>query len=65
MLPSIPGISDSSYSTPPRLADREPQQLHDEGFQIYTYTVNEPKDIKSVTELGVDGIFCNFPERLH
>ena len=30
MLPSIPGISDSSYSTPPRLADREPQQLHDE-----------------------------------
>lgn len=41
------------------------QQLHEEGFQIYTYTVNEPKDIKLVTELGVDGIFCNFPERLH
>lgn len=41
------------------------QQIHDEGFLIYTYTVNEPKDIKFVTELGVDGIFCNFPERLH
>lgn len=40
-------------------------QIHNEGFQIYTYTVNEPKDIKFVTELGVDGIFCNFPERLH
>jgi glycerophosphoryl diester phosphodiesterase len=41
------------------------QQIHDEGFLIYTYTVNEPADIKFVTELGVDGIFCNFPERLH
>ncbi|WP_321540589.1 glycerophosphodiester phosphodiesterase [Flavobacterium piscinae] len=38
------------------------QQLHDEGFQIYTYTVNEPKDIKSVTELGVDGIFVISPK---
>jgi glycerophosphoryl diester phosphodiesterase len=40
-------------------------QIHKEGFKIYTYTVNEPKDIKFVTEFGVDGIFCNFPERLH
>ncbi|HRE77494.1 MAG TPA: glycerophosphodiester phosphodiesterase family protein [Flavobacterium sp.] len=40
-------------------------QIHNEGFLIYTYTVNEPTDIKFVTELGVDGIFCNFPERLH
>ncbi|GGD19756.1 glycerophosphodiester phosphodiesterase [Flavobacterium orientale] len=40
-------------------------QIHNEGFKIYTYTVNEPSDIKFVTELGVDGIFCNFPERLH
>jgi len=41
------------------------QQIHEEGFLIYTYTVDEPADIKFVTELGVDGIFCNFPERLH
>lgn len=41
------------------------QQIHNEGFKIYTYTVNEASDIKFVTELGVDGIFCNFPERLH
>ncbi len=41
------------------------EAIHKEGFHIYTYTVNEPKDLKWVTELGVDGIFCNFPERLH
>lgn len=39
--------------------------IHKKGFKIYTYTVNEPSDIKKVIELGVDGIFCNFPERLH
>jgi glycerophosphoryl diester phosphodiesterase len=38
--------------------------LQNNGFKIYTYTINEPNDIKFVTELGVDGIFCNFPERL-
>lgn len=48
-----------------KLTPENSQQIHDEGFLIYTYTVNEPKDIKFVTELGVDGIFCNFPERLH
>jgi glycerophosphoryl diester phosphodiesterase len=47
------------------LTEENVEALHSEGFQIYTYTVNEPKDIKLVTELGVDGIFCNFPERLH
>lgn len=41
------------------------KQLHEEGFKIYTYTVNEPEDIKTVTQLGVDGIFCNFPERMN
>lgn len=41
------------------------KQLHEEGFKICTYTVNEPDDIKTVSELGVDGIFCNFPERLN
>lgn len=47
------------------LTEENVRQLHAEGFKIYTYTVNEPEDIKNVTALGVDGIFCNFPERLH
>ena len=41
------------------------KQLQEEGFKNYTYPVNEPDDIKSVSELGVDGIFCNFPERFN
>ncbi|WP_350286338.1 glycerophosphodiester phosphodiesterase family protein [uncultured Croceitalea sp.] len=40
------------------------QQIHDKGFKIYTYTVNEPKDIQEVVALGVDGIFSDFPDRI-
>lgn len=39
--------------------------IHKKGFKIYTYTVNEPDTIKKMIRLGVDGIFCNYPERLH
>ena len=39
--------------------------IHRKGFKIYTYTVNEPDTIKQLIRLGVDGIFCNYPERLH
>lgn len=39
------------------------QQIHDEGFKVYTYTVNEAEDITNVTSLGVDGIFTNYPDR--
>jgi glycerophosphoryl diester phosphodiesterase len=38
--------------------------LHKRGFKVNTYTVNEPEEIENVIELGVDGIFCNFPERI-
>lgn len=40
-------------------------KIHDEGLKIYTWTVNEPADIQKMKSLGVDGIFTNFPERLH
>lgn len=37
--------------------------IQDEGFKVYTYTVNEPEDIQRMREYGVDGIFINYPER--
>lgn len=40
------------------------KEIHNEGFKIFTYTVNEPEDIERVKELGVDGIFSDFPERV-
>ncbi|NNJ88491.1 MAG: glycerophosphodiester phosphodiesterase [Eudoraea sp.] len=37
--------------------------LHDEGFKVYTWTVNEAEDIEAMRSFKVDGIFTNFPER--
>ncbi|MBT8235587.1 MAG: glycerophosphodiester phosphodiesterase [Bacteroidia bacterium] len=39
--------------------------IHNAGFKVYTYTVNEPEDIARMTDYGVDGIFTNYPERKH
>ena len=39
------------------------EQIHNAGFKVYTYTVNEEADIASVKEMGVDGIFCDYPDR--
>ena len=37
--------------------------IHEAGFKVYTYTVNEPEDIARMRDYGVDGIFINYPER--
>ena len=39
-------------------------QIHDAGFKIYTWTVNEPEDIDTMKK-AVDGIITNFPERVN
>lgn len=51
-----------SYTT---LTAENVKAIHDAGFKVYTYTVNEPEDIARMTEFGVDGIFINYPERMH
>ena len=38
--------------------------LHRAGFQVFVYTVNEPRDIQAMRRLGVDGIISDFPDRL-
>lgn len=39
------------------------QKIQEEGFKVFTYTVNEPEDIEQVTAFGVDGIFTDYPDR--
>jgi glycerophosphoryl diester phosphodiesterase len=45
------------------LSKENVQALQDEGFKVYTWTVNEPEDIEKMKNLGVNGIFTDFPER--
>ena len=40
------------------------ENIQKEGFKVYTYTVNDPDDIDRMKDLGVDGIFSDYPERV-
>jgi glycerophosphoryl diester phosphodiesterase len=35
---------------------------HDRGYKVLVYTVNTPAERDRFARLGVDGIFCNYPE---
>jgi glycerophosphoryl diester phosphodiesterase len=37
---------------------------HEHGLQVFVYTVNEAADIQRMRDYGVDGIFCNYPDRV-
>jgi len=39
-------------------------KAHEKGYKIFVYTVNKPKDIRAMLDLGVDGIFSDFPDRV-
>jgi len=38
--------------------------LQARGLNVFVYTVNETSDIETVRDMGIDGIFTNFPERV-
>ena len=39
-------------------------EAHSRGYQVLVYTVNEVSDIKRMLSLGVDGLFCDYPDRM-
>ena len=39
-------------------------KLHEAGFKVYTYTVNDPSDFQKLRDMGVDGVFSDYPDRM-
>ena len=37
---------------------------HLRGMQVYVYTVNDHEDIQIMKDMGVDGIFSDYPDRV-
>lgn len=40
-------------------------EIRRRGFKIFTWTVNDKEQISKMRELGVDGVFTNYPERVN
>jgi glycerophosphoryl diester phosphodiesterase len=38
--------------------------LQENGFKVYTWTVNEPEDIQKIKSFNVNGIISDFPDRI-
>lgn len=46
------------------VAPEEVAAAHAEGLRVLVYTVNEPDDIRRMLDIGVDGVFTNYPDRV-
>ena len=47
------------------LATRElVDAAHDEGLAVYVFTANREEEMRRLLEIGVDGIFTDYPDRL-
>ena len=40
------------------------KKIHNEGYKVFPYTINNPRDIEEMLNLKVDGIITDFPERV-
>jgi glycerophosphoryl diester phosphodiesterase len=40
------------------------KRLHARGFRVYTYTANSLRVMRRLVQIGVDGIFTDYPDRL-
>lgn len=38
--------------------------LHEAGFKVYVWTVNEPEQFQALRNIGVDGVFSDYPDRM-
>lgn len=47
------------------LAEHLIAKAHKKGMRLFVYTINDGYEMRRVIELGVDGIFTDYPDRLH
>ena len=47
------------------LTKKNVSEIKSRGFKIFTWTVNDKEQISNMRELGVDGVFTNYPERVN
>lgn len=46
------------------VAQKLVDEAHGHGLKVLVYTVNQPDDILRMINMGVDGVFCDYPDRV-
>lgn len=39
-------------------------KIHEAGYKVFTWTVNDPAEFQRLVSIGVDGVFSDFPDRM-
>ena len=39
-------------------------KIHEAGYKVYTWTVNDPAEFQRLVSIGVDGVFSDFPDKM-
>ena len=64
-LQSLGFIPDYYSPNQTMVDDKLVKQCHEKGMKIIPWTVNEPKEIKKLKKMGVDGLISDFPNLLN
>ena len=60
------GFTPDYYSPNQTIVDEKlVKQCHEKGIKIIPWTVNDPKEIKKLKKMGVDGLISDFPNLLN
>ena len=60
------GFTPDYYSPNQTMVDEKlVKQCHEKGMKIIPWTVNDPKEIKKLKKMGVDGLISDFPNLLN
>ena len=60
------GFTPNYYSPNQTMVDEKlVKQCHEKGIKIIPWTVNDPKEIKKLKKMGVDGLISDFPNLLN
>ena len=60
------GFTPDYYSPNQTMVDEKlVKQCHEKGIKIIPWTVNDPKEIKKLKKMGVDGLISDFPNLLN
>lgn len=60
LLGFVPTIYSPYYQ---RLTENEINQAHEMGMKVIPWTVNEPKDMKRLKKMKIDGLITDYPDR--